>query len=164
MLEPVDGATTGTVDTQAVWVGCYATYAQALAAGSGGAIDVPPAVGPSGLSNAMLAASTDADAGATVLIGTEWVGTGFAGASNSYFAASTCTTSTTWQVGYVTDAWNDAFNSGKGFGGCDTNRKFQNAKLRGRGRDLHPELHGLRGARRRGFVPALAHVRGRWLA
>jgi hypothetical protein len=132
VLQPVDGAgTTGAIDTEPVSVGCYATYAQALAAGSDGSIQVPAGQSPAGLTDAALRADTDADAADNVLIGTEWTNTSYGGASNSYFAASTCTGSTTWQVAYVTDAWNDQFNSGKGFGGCDTNKKFRSSNFAG---------------------------------
>jgi hypothetical protein len=73
------------------------------------------------------------------LIWTEYDGSGFAGSSNSYFSASTCTSGTTWQVANVGAAWNDRFQSGKGFGGCDTNRKFQHENFGGTVRTWTPK-------------------------
>jgi hypothetical protein len=107
-----------------VQLGCYATFAQALAEGSGGSIQVPATTTPAALTDATLQTDSVAAPAASVLIGTEWTNINYTGGSNSYFAASTCTASTTWQVSYVTDAWNDVFSSGKGFGSCDVNKKF----------------------------------------
>ena len=118
------------VQAIAVDAGCYATYAEALEAGSDGAISVGPETTPASLSDEELEASSQSVA-ATVLIGTEWTGAGYTSASKSYFAAVTCSSTVTWEVGYVTDAWNDDFESGKGFGGCDANRKFEHSQFGG---------------------------------
>jgi hypothetical protein len=109
-----------------VLIGCFATYAEALAAGSGGEIQAEADATPLTVSDAEVATTSS-----SVLIGTEWDAINYSGPSNSYFAASTCTASTTWQVSYVTDAWNDLFSSGKGFGGCDRNRKFEHSNFGG---------------------------------
>jgi hypothetical protein len=58
-----------------------------------------------------------------VLIGREFNGSSYAGSSNDYFAPDTCQ-GNIYEVAYVGDAWNDKFQSGKGFGGCDHNKKF----------------------------------------
>jgi hypothetical protein len=118
------------VQAIAVDLGCYATYAEALAAGSGGAVSVGAETTPASLNDAQLEAPTRSDT-VTELIGTEWTGAGYASASKSYFAAVTCSATVTWEVSYVTDAWNDDFESGKGFGGCDANRKFANSQFGG---------------------------------
>ena len=114
------------VSAEPVLIGCFDTYSEALAAGSGGGITAEAGVTPLTLSD------TDAvTTSSTVLIGTEWNETFYVGTSNSYFASSTCSASTTWQVSYVGDAWNDTFSSGKGFGGCDRNRKFEHSNFGG---------------------------------
>jgi hypothetical protein len=113
-------------------VGCYPTYELALEAGVGHAIDLEPAVTPRTLTDEALGSL------ASVLIGTEYDGNGFTGGSNSYFASTTCTSSTTWQVANVGAEWNDRFQSGKGFGGCDTNRKFQHENFGGSVRTCTP--------------------------
>ena len=74
----------------------------------------------------------------SVVIGTEWDGTGFAGGSQSYTASTTCSSTTTWQVPNVGPEWNDRFSSGKGLGGCDTNRKFQHENFGGNVRVCTP--------------------------
>jgi hypothetical protein len=100
---------TGAIDAdgarraQPVLLGCFATIAEALTA----------------------------DPLASVLIGTEYDGTGYTGASNSYFAAVTCSATVSWAVSYVGDTWNDRFASGKGFGGCDHNKKYFDANFGG---------------------------------
>jgi hypothetical protein len=65
-----------------------------------------------------------------VVIGTEYTGANFGGDSNSYTATNTCA-GTTYEVSYVGNVWNDNFASGKGFGGCDHNKKFENGSFGG---------------------------------
>jgi len=67
----------------------------------------------------------------SVLIGTEFNALAFGGASNDYFAATACAGTDVWDVNYVGDGLNDTFSSGKGFGGCDHNKKFQDADFSG---------------------------------
>jgi hypothetical protein len=110
-------------------LGCYATYSEALEVGSGGAVVVEDSATSASLTDQALGG--DASASSSVVIGTEWDETGFASSSRSYFASATCSTSLSWEVGYVTDTWNDRFESGKGFGGCDRNRKFQHSQFGG---------------------------------
>lgn len=129
-LDPVSyDAATHTVSADLVLIGCYDTFAEALAAGSGGSIQVSSSTTPGQLTNAMVTDSAPA-AGNDTLIGTEWPSTNFAGGSSSWFAPDACA-GTVYAVSYVGDALNDDFESGKGFGGCDTNRKFQHASFGG---------------------------------
>ncbi len=109
-------------------VGCYETFSEALAAGSHGQIRVPSSTTPNQLTDKDLAIAAS---GSDVLIGTEFNVTSFGGASNSYFAPSTCSANSIWETNYVGDAWNDYFSSGKGFGGCDHNKKFTAADFGG---------------------------------
>jgi hypothetical protein len=127
-LDPVSyDAATHTVSADLVLIGCYDTFSAALAAGSGGAIQVSSTTTPGQLSDAMVSTSATA---APTLIGTEWTSVNFSGVSSSYFAPDSCA-GTVYAVSYVGDAWNDDFASGKGFGGCDTNKKFQHANFGG---------------------------------
>ncbi len=126
-LIPISQA--GSVTTADVeLIGCYDTFAEAIEAGTGGAIDVPADATPLRLTASDLATGA---AASDVLIGTEFDSAGFGGASTNYFAPSTCTASTTWEVNYVGSAMNDSFSSGKGFGGCDHNKKFVDADFAG---------------------------------
>ena len=130
LLQPGPIDPSGAILATPVDLGCYPTYAKALAVGSSGAIDVPDATTPATLTDATLAADTDLTLVADVLIGTEWTGTGYAGSSKSYFAAVTCSTGIIWDLADL-GSWNNTFSSGKGFGGCDTNKKFQNVGFGG---------------------------------
>ena len=130
-LETVGVVTDASLDL----VGCFGTYGQALEAGLGEAIDVGLDVSPQSITEEVLPPPTLL---ASVLIGTEYDGSGFTGGSTSYFAATTCTAVTTWQVANVGPEWNDRFQSGKGFGGCDTNRKYQHENFGGTVRTCTP--------------------------
>jgi hypothetical protein len=129
-LDPVSyDAATRTVSADLVLVGCYDTFAESVAAGSGGAIHVSRATTPGQLTQAMVGDSAPA-AGNDTLIGTEWTSVGFSGSSVSYYAPDACA-GTVYAVADVGSAWNDQFESGRGFGGCDTNRKFQHINFGG---------------------------------
>jgi hypothetical protein len=119
-LDPV--SKTGHVTlAEPVLIGCYATFAEAISAGTSGNVTVDPSMTPDRVTDADL---TRTDSRGAVLIGTEFLGTGYGGDSNTYSALLTCSALNTWEVAYVGDAWNDKFSSGKGFGGCDHNKKF----------------------------------------
>lgn len=109
-------------------IGCFATYEQALEAGLGQAIDDDATVTPETLTDEVLASFTGTS---SVLIGTEYDANNYTGDSNTYVAPTTCSSITTWQVANVGAQWNDRFQSGKGFGGCDTNKKFQHENFGG---------------------------------
>jgi hypothetical protein len=123
-LEPVGGRTLAALEA----IGCYPTYDMALEAGTGTELDVSGDVSPGSLTE-----GTAAQIGTTssVLIGTEYDGFGFGGDSRSYFASATCSSGVVWSVANVGATWNDRFQSGKGFGGCDTNKKFQHEDFTG---------------------------------
>ncbi len=130
LLEPV-AVKANVIEATPVEVGCYPTYAEALAAGSGGSILVDATTSPSALTDDELSASSLDASTSTVVIGTEWIETGYTSTSKSYFASVTCSSRVSWEVGYVTDQWNDRFESGKGFGGCNRNRKFADSQFGG---------------------------------
>jgi hypothetical protein len=126
-LVPIDRR--GSINiAEAQLIGCYGSLSEALAAGSDGRIRVSSTEDPLHLTDADVRTGTRAG---DVLIGTEFNVTGYSGASNDYFAASTCSSTNIWELNYVGDTWNDMFSSGKGFGGCDHNKKFQHADFGG---------------------------------
>ena len=141
ILEPTGESSGEKIDTVLVDLGCFDTYAQAVEVGTNGSTDLPADVEPSTLTDAVLAASTEPDA-SSVLIGTEYVLQSFNGNSRSYFAPSTCSSGVSWDVAYVGDSWNDDFESGKGFGGCDSNRKFMHSDFNGDARTCNPSCGG----------------------
>jgi hypothetical protein len=115
------------VDAALERVGCYSSYEEAIEAGLGGSVDLAPGVTPMMMSDEMVTPQ----AATSVVIGTEYDLNSFLGGSTSYTAPTTCSSSTTYQVANVGAEWNDRFQSGKGFGGCDTNRKFQHENFGG---------------------------------
>ena len=121
-LVPNNASDQGTVEAELVQLGCYRTFSEAIAVGSGGAILLPSTTTPHGLTQQTVKMSTTR--GGSTLIGTEYTADSYAGSSHSYFASSTCGAGTTWEVADVGASWNNNFESGKGFGGCDTNKKF----------------------------------------
>ena len=131
LLVPSSVESSGAILATEVDLGCYPTYAEALAAGSSGAIDVPALTTPASLTDVILAADTIATATANVLIGTEFTGVSYGGMSKSYFASATCSTGVVWDVADVGASWDNEFSSGKGFGGCDANKKFENTNFGG---------------------------------
>jgi hypothetical protein len=131
LLVPVTTTNDGTLATPSL-IGCYSTYAAALSAGSDGSIQLPASITPATLTNKLLVQATvSVSPTADVLIGTEWNLNTYGGDSTSYMATSTCSNSQSWSTSYVGDAVNDTFQSGKGFGGCDTNKKFEDANFGG---------------------------------
>jgi hypothetical protein len=105
-------------------VGCFDTLSEAIEAGSGGAIRLPRSTTPGQLTDELIRTSTMARiGGGDTLIGTEFNLANYGGSSKSYMAPDACA-GNTWEVDYVGDTWNDEFESGRGFGGCDTNKKF----------------------------------------
>jgi hypothetical protein len=109
-------------------IGCYSTFSQSISAATGGAVRVRDTMTPQQLTDADLQASTRAS---DVVLGVEYVQTSYGGSSNTYSATSTCSASNIWEWNYVGDEWNDRFSSGKGFGGCDHNKKFAAADFGG---------------------------------
>lgn len=129
-LGPADDA--GVITATPVLVGCYTRASDAFLAGSGN-VRIPERLAGSRLSQHVIDrfAGTAAEGVLSdFLIGKEWDDLSYSGAVNEYFASTGCAANT-WQVSYVGDAWNDRFQSGKGFSSCDHNRKFEHADFGG---------------------------------
>src|SRR5437762_11465360 len=81
-LLPVgQGSAPGEVETVPVALGCFTTYSQALAVGSGGSIKVLTSTTPASLTDATLAAGSTDSVTTSILIGTEWGTINFTGVS-----------------------------------------------------------------------------------
>jgi len=112
-LEPIGPPNAaGEVPTRPIDRGCYQSIPESLAA-TGAALD-----GSGSAPN-------------TVVIGIEWDSIGYSGANTTYETSSGCTSSLSWTISYVGDFWNDRFESGKGFSGCNRNKKFENSQFLG---------------------------------
>ena len=109
-------------------IGCYPTFSRSVSAATGGAARVRDTMTPQELTNADLQSDVTAS---LVLIGIEYFGTGYSGMSASYSDTATCSASNIVETNYVGDDLNDRFSSGKGFGGCDHNKKFAAADFGG---------------------------------
>lgn len=129
-LDPMSRPKPHVVSARLVNIGCFDTLSEAIEAGTGGAVRLPASTAPEQLNDTLIAAATVSRVGDDTLIGTEWNNTGFAGTSMTYMAPNACA-GTTFEASYVGDAWNDRFESGKGFGGCDTNKKFVHSAFGG---------------------------------
>jgi hypothetical protein len=129
-LDPVSRPKPHVISASLERVGCFDTLSEAIEAGSGGSIRLARSTQPAELTNAMIAEATVRRAGDDTLIGTEWSSLNFSGSSNSYMAPNACA-GVTFEIAYVGDTWNDRFESGKGFGGCDTNKKFVHSNFGG---------------------------------
>lgn len=129
------------VRARAQLVGCFDTFAAALRGGSGGTIDAPARLRPSELTETLLEEITRPRLRGSVLIGTEYNATGFGGGSFDYFAPNTCQ-GNVWEVTNLPAGQNDEFESGKGFGGCDHNKKFAGPWLGGNTVTCTPNCSG----------------------
>ncbi len=121
----------GVIRAKAVDMGCYASFAEAVKIGSGGSVNLSAGATPASLTQRQLNAATSVVPNANVMIGSEYDIQTYLGDSKNYFAPTACAGDDIWEVSYVGDAWNDMFESGKGFGGCDHNRKFGAADFAG---------------------------------
>jgi hypothetical protein len=124
LLQPTGAFTaSGEIVATGLPLGCYDTYAQALYVGSGGSVQVATNTTPANLSQATLDASTQLSATSQVTIGTEFPRSDYNGTSVSYFASETCSSTVSWSLSDL-GSNDNTFSSGKGFGGCNTNKKF----------------------------------------
>ena len=121
----------GVIRAKAVDLGCFSTFAEAVRAGTGGAVSLSANTTPASLTQRQLDRSTAVVPNASVMIGTEYDNIGYNGDSQTYTAPTACAGDDIWEINYVGNAWNDVFESGKGFGGCDHNRKFGAADFTG---------------------------------
>lgn len=134
------GTTKGAVAADPVVESCHDTLEQALEAGLGTPLELDPTASPATLSEQDLAAASGDGISTTssdVLLGIEYNEYNYLGASASYYASSGCQ-NTTWEVAYVGNDWNDMFESGKGFGACDRNRKFEHSNFGGQSKLCTP--------------------------
>ena len=118
-------------ETRAELVGCYSSFSDAISAGTQGRVRLPASMTPQQVTDADLSAATNGTAAGDVVLGTEFNLNGYGGGSTNWTATATCSANDIWDINYVTDTYNDWANSGKGFGGCDHNRKFEHADLGG---------------------------------
>jgi hypothetical protein len=138
MLDPVGpGSTPGVTAAVPELIGCYKSASDAIFAGTGGGVRIPESLAGDALTQATLDAF-GAQAASSFLIGREFNETSYVNLLQEYFASAACTNSSGWEVGYVGDALNDRFESGKGFSNCDWNYKWEGSQFRFARRECNP--------------------------
>lgn len=130
-LEPASYPKPNVILARAVRVGCYDTLSEAVEAGSGGVIRLPRETTPEELTDELIARSTVTAriGGGDTPIGTEWSSISYSGGSRTYVAPDACA-GNVWELGDI-GVWNNEFESGKGLGGCDTNKRFSQVNFGG---------------------------------
>lgn len=114
----------GAQEADVVEIGCYSTLSQAVAAGTDGATKLPAGAQPTTTTQALVDASTTTTSSSLVLIGIEYTAINYTFSSSTYYAPETCSSGVIWEDPFVGDLWNNDFESGIGYGGCDVNKKF----------------------------------------
>ena len=161
LLVPGSVDPSGAILATEVDLGCYPTYAEALATGSGGAIDVPALTTPASLTDTVLAADTIAIAAADVLIGTEFTGIGYGGSSKSYFASATCSTGGSVGRRGCRRLMGQPVQLREGLRRMRHEQEVREHELRRLRAHMHAELHELRNVVEPGVFTALETLRGR---
>ncbi|MEX2274566.1 MAG: hypothetical protein WEA10_03230 [Actinomycetota bacterium] len=133
----VDDADTKPVETAPIDIGCFDTLSEALVAGSAGTLHPTPFVSLRTLTDRSLdeggGSTMDVeDPEKTFLIGIEYDLITFDGGTRSYYFDRACNANPI-EVN-VGDTWDDRFESGKGFAGCGSNKKFAGQNQNG---DVH---------------------------
>jgi hypothetical protein len=114
---------------------CYATFAEAIAQATGGAVRLP--------ANVTMVTQEQLDAGyqarqangqvalaaATIIIGISYQNTSWSGGSVTHTASANCDR-TTWKIANVGSGWNDQFGSAKHYSGC-TGNYYEHASFGG---------------------------------
>ena len=161
LLVPSSIEASGAILAKEVDLGCYPTYAEALAAGSSGAIDVPDGTTPASLTDAVLAADTVASATADVLIGHRvprhqlWRDVEELLRDGDLFRRGSVGRRRRRRL------VGRPVQFGEGFRGMRHEQEVREPELRRVRAHLHPELHELRDAFEPGVLVALETLRGR---
>ncbi len=128
-LQPM-GLQRGSGPTPATLVslGCFESASESLFVGTRGALRIPERLAGESLTQQVLD-SYGAGVASSFLIGREYDDTNYSDLIYELFAGAACTNTTGWTVGYVGNALNDRFESGKGFSNCDHNYKFEHSQF-----------------------------------
>lgn len=137
-LEPVGpGDVPGVTETVSVPLGCFTSASEAIAVGTGGVVRIPDDLAGDRLTQEILD-EFGAQAASSFLIGREYDNTNYVNLIYEAFAPGPCTATSGWEVGYVGDALNDRFESGKGFSNCNWNYKYEHSQFRGARLECNP--------------------------
>lgn len=114
LIDPVkEGEHSSTVKE----IGCYATFAEAIAAGTDGAVILPESATPETITEADVAPA------ARRLIGIDYDGRSYTGATRSWFADDGCSDRRTFRAN-MPASFNNRLTSTRAFSGCRRNDSF----------------------------------------
>ncbi|ATB39493.1 hypothetical protein CYFUS_004937 [Cystobacter fuscus] len=106
---------------------CFASFAEAIAFATNGAVQLPPTVTPDQLTPELL--ETDATPTQNV-IAVEYQHSNYGGASLIFYNASTCAQSNMF-VSSMPSGWNDIISSALAFAGCNNSYHYEHVNYLG---------------------------------
>lgn len=107
---------------------CFATFAQAIAAATGGTVHLSSTTQPDQLTQAMLAAAPATE----TVIGIDYVNSGFTGQDLVWQVTDGgCKVGQNFSASSMPSGWNDVVSSARSFGGCNTYTHFENSGFTG---------------------------------
>lgn len=113
-------------------VGCFADFSEAIAAATGGEVQLPPDVGPDEVTAEMLA-----PAQSQIVIGIDYLYSNFQGNSVVWETAHTpgCSDGTTFETPSMPPGWNDQVSSARSYAGCNHYYHYEHTYWMGSVRD-----------------------------
>lgn len=122
VMELTPAGTAGTQRSVTTHLGCYATFARAIAKATGGAVRLAADATPATVTAAALTPSTTAS---TTIIGIDYVDINYGGSSLTWEVSNGvgCSTGLTYSS-TLTGAWNNVISSSKAFAGCTLNTHY----------------------------------------
>lgn len=101
--------------SESVSLGCFATFAEALAIATGGAVQAPSTASPEDITQALLSTSSN------TVISIQWDGTNRGGGSIIRVTSHTpgCSDGSSYGNPSMEPGWDDRVSSAQAFGGCN---------------------------------------------
>jgi hypothetical protein len=115
---------------------CFATFTEAIAAATNGAVTDASAAPAQAVADSefarRLTAAGEITTASSAILGISWVHANYAGSSVAWTAAYGCDDSTDidWQISNVGSTWNDKISSAKSFSNCQS-KYWQNSWFSG---------------------------------
>jgi hypothetical protein len=124
----IDPVQPGQQSSQVSQPQCFATFAEAIAAATGGTVHLSPTTKPSQLTQSMLSDEPDT----STVIGIDWVNSNFGGNSYTWTVGNGgCAVGVSFSVTPMPSGWNDVVSSAKSFANCNTYTHFENVGFTG---------------------------------
>ncbi len=120
---------------------CYATFSQAIAAATGGRVQLPAHATPADLGPADLAPHGQASPNTTYVLSIEYWDWHYLGTSWTLTGSLPCNQVGGYGLSYVGNTWNDQISSARGFSNCNHVLHWENANFGGTVLDCHPDCY-----------------------